>query len=210
MPTGLGLEREAGAASSGPMSPEDPRRPLLDMLEAHRAVETLEAVERTSTERMIAFVKTCPRCFERAETRGHVTGSAWVVDHAGERVVLLHHRKLGRWLQPGGHADGDPDVARVAAKEAEEETGIQGLVQVGDRPFDVDVHAIPARPHEGGHFHFDVRFLFRAPEGARLVLSDESHELRWVARADVPKFTTEESVLRLLRKWRRGDVGAAI
>lgn len=183
---------------------DDPRRALLDQLERHLRSPRLGAEERPSVERMIAFVRVAPRCFERAELRGHVTGSAWVLDADRARVILLHHKKLGTWLQPGGHADGDPEVAEVAAKEAREETGIEGLVRVADGPFDVDVHAIPARRQEPAHFHYDVRFLFVAPEGAEPVVSNESHDVRWVRMADVARYTRDRSVLRMLDKWRAG------
>jgi 8-oxo-dGTP pyrophosphatase MutT (NUDIX family) len=178
----------------------DPRRPLLERLERHRASPFFVPEERESLERLVAFVAARPRCFERASLDGHVTGSAWVVDADGGRVILLHHKKLGLWLQPGGHADGDPDVARVARAEAVEETGIFALEPLGDGIFDVDVHAIPARRHEPAHFHYDVRFAFRAPAGAQPVLSEESHEVAWVPLDRVPAYTRDRSVLRMLAK----------
>jgi 8-oxo-dGTP pyrophosphatase MutT (NUDIX family) len=108
-----------------------------------------------------------------------MTGSAWIVDPARSRVLLVHHRKLGRWLQPGGHADGDPDLARVATREAREETGLAGLRLVGAGVFDVDVHEIPAQPDAPAHLHYDVRFLMENNSTAQPVANEESLALRW-------------------------------
>lgn len=183
------------------------RDDLLARLDVHATSSLFVASEQESLARLRAFVAHTPTCFERTHRAGHVTGSAWVLNHGRTHVVLLHHKKLGLWLQPGGHADGDPDVAEVAAKEAREETGIEGLVLADPRIFDVDVHAIPARPAkkpraaEPAHFHYDVRFVFQAPAGADVVVSDESHDVRWVAKDEVPKFTRDLSVLRMHAKW---------
>ena len=95
---------------------------------------------------------------------GHFTGSALVVDATATRVLLLFHTKLQRWLQPGGHADGDANLAAVALREATEETGICGL-RVALPAIDLDVHEV-APPAEDPHLHLDVRFLVVAPEGA--------------------------------------------
>ena len=93
------------------------------------------------------FLATHGDAFERTLAIGHFTGSAWLVSGDGARVLLTHHRKLGRWLQLGGHADGDTDLRRVALREAEEESGLHGLA-VESGIFDLDRHRIPARGDE--------------------------------------------------------------
>ncbi|MCC7384440.1 MAG: NUDIX hydrolase [Deltaproteobacteria bacterium] len=177
------------------------RRPLLALLEAHQRRTELADGERRSLERLIAFVGREPRCFERTCLEGHVTGSAWILDRARQRVLLTHHKKLDLWLQPGGHCDGDPDVLRVALREAEEESGIAGLEPLSRAIFDVDVHAIPARQAEAAHSHFDVRFALIAPDGACFVVSEESHALAWVARDELERYSTDDSVRRMATKW---------
>ncbi|MAT73066.1 MAG: NUDIX hydrolase [Planctomycetaceae bacterium] len=149
-----------------------------------------------------------PDCFHRTCRPGHLTASAWVTTRNGKEALLVHHRKLERWLQPGGHADGDNHLARVALREASEETGLNELELVGGfmMPLDVDVHEIPARYHADGrliedaHEHHDVRFLVVSPTAAPPAVSDESHDVRWFAVEDLPSVTQEESVLRLARK----------
>ena len=150
--------------------------------------------------RFLALLAEHSDCYGRHCWAGHITGSAWIVDPSGTEVLLTHHRKLDRWLQPGGHSDGDPDTLAVALREAEEETGLT-VVPVDGAIFDLDVHPIPARGAEPEHFHFDVRFALRA-ESLEYVVSDESHDLAWVAIDRLERRTDEESVLRMGRKWR--------
>lgn len=139
-------------------------------------------------------------CFERELLIGHVTGSAWIVSRDRKRTLLTHHRKLDRWLQPGGHVDGNPDVAGAALREAEEESGLADLALVSGEIFDIDIHPIPERGDEPAHFHYDCRFLIEAQGSEKYAVSDESHDLTWVELAEVAQYNDEESVLRMVRK----------
>lgn len=139
--------------------------------------------------------------FQRWHAPGHLTGSAWLVSADGRRVLLTHHRKLDRWLQLGGHADGDTDLARVALREAEEESGLRGL-QVEPAIFDLDRHRIPARGNEPEHWHYDVRFVVRAGEGEHFVVSRESKALAWRDIADVADDASlDASLRRMAHRW---------
>lgn len=120
---------------------------------------------------------------DRSCAEGHLTGSALVVDSSGTRTLLMLHRKLGRWFQPGGHADGDTNLAAVALREASEETGIDGL-RVALPAIDVDVHLVEP-PDDVPHLHLDTRFVVLAPPGAHEEGNDESLALRWVTEADL-------------------------
>lgn len=151
-------------------------------------------------DRFLDFVEREPSCFERSTTEGHVTGSAWLVDPTGTRVLLTHHAKLNAWLQLGGHADGETDVLKVAFTEAREESGISDIVAVTTEILDVDIHLIPARKTDAEHFHYDVRYALRALHTDHVV-SAESHDLAWVDVNDISTHTTEHSMLRMARKW---------
>src|SRR6187401_260336 len=121
-----------------------------------------------------------PRCFHRDFLPGHITGSAWIIDQEHQQVLLTHHAKLNQWLQPGGHADGDENVLRVALREAEEETGLKSFKSIQPETiFDIDIHIIPARKDFPEHFHYDIRFVFIADPSLPLLITEESHDLRW-------------------------------
>ncbi|WP_266160583.1 NUDIX hydrolase [Dyella silvatica] len=148
-----------------------------------------------------SFLAQTPHAFEREHLAGHFTGSAWLVSADGARVLLTHHRKLNRWLQLGGHADGDSDLAQVALREAEEESGLTDL-QVEREPFDLDRHWIPARGNEPGHWHYDVRYVVRATGSEAFAISEESLALAWKPISDMAGDSlAEESLRRMANKW---------
>lgn len=157
------------------------------------------------TQETIRFVEAEETCLWRTCLPGHLTGSAWIVSPDRSRVLLTHHRKLGKWLQLGGHADGDPDLLAVALREAREESGLTRLRALSTEPFDVDRHWIPERKTEPAHWHFDLRFLIEADPAEPLVVTHESKELAWVELVRVATLNPEESMRRMVRK--SGDGG---
>lgn len=147
-----------------------------------------------------------PRAYFRDHLPGHITGSAWIVDETKQSVLLTHHAKLNRWLQPGGHADGNENIIEVAMQEAEEETGIRcTLLNTGI--FDIDIHTIPARKDFPAHLHYDIRFLFQANKNDTLVLTKESHDLAWIAWKDLAEKTDyNDSMMRMEGKVKKFKV----
>ena len=129
---------------------------------------------------------------------GHLTGSAIIVEKSRERVLVMLHKKLNIWLQPGGHADGEGYLGNVAHREAVEETGIQNLT-LFTPAIDCDVHRIPKFGDEKAHFHFDVTYLLLAPETAKINHNHESTDMRWVTLEELERLTEEERLFRLAR-----------
>ena len=157
--------------------------------------------EMDCADRIINFVKNNHDCFERSLSIGHITGSAWIVNRAGTHSLLTHHKKLNKWLQPGGHADGESDVMQVAKREGQEESGLVQLKPESEEIFDVDIHQIPANSAEQQHLHYDIRFVLRSSGAENFIVSDESHALAWVEIAQLRDYTTETSILRMAQKW---------
>ena len=138
--------------------------------------------------------------FERTHLSGHITGSAFIVSEDFTQTLLVHHVKLNKWLQPGGHADGDVNVSRVALREANEETGLKNLELVTHDIFDLDIHPIPARKDFPQHDHYDVRYLVRASLSQKIIVSEESNDVKWVLLRELDKFNHENSMLRMRDK----------
>lgn len=175
------------------------RNKLIQQLRAYQAKWSNESA---TAERLIDFVSSNTACFERTLNIGHVTGSAWVVNKAGTHVLLTHHKKLDKWLQLGGHADGDPDMLGVAMREAQEESGLEEVEPLDKRIFDIDIHLIPARGEEPAHYHYDIRYAMQYLGNEDYVVSDESHDLDWVEIENLEQLTNEESMLRMVSKWK--------
>jgi ADP-ribose pyrophosphatase YjhB (NUDIX family) len=172
-----------------------------DWLAAFERYATDNPGERAVVSLFTGFAAAHADAAERSLASGHLTGSAWLVSADGKRVLMTLHRKLNRWLQLGGHADGDVDLARVTLREAEEESGLNGLVVEADI-FDLDRHEIPARANEPAHWHYDVRYVVRAGADENFVVGDESHALAWCDIAALAADeSTDESLRRMARKW---------
>lgn len=158
--------------------------------------------EHQKVDGIIKFVKENPTCFDRELEAGHITGSAWLVNHTGEKALLGLHKKLGIWTQLGGHADGDSDVLQVALREAQEESGINSIEPFNNEIFDVDVHLISARPNEPEHTHYDIRYFLRVTKDAEFKINDEMMELRWINAQDALKILQlDQSIIRMIKKW---------
>ncbi len=158
--------------------------------------------------RACRLLRESPRCFSRDSEGLHVTASTWVLNPRGDATLLMLHRKLGQWFQPGGHADDDEDVVRVALKECSEETAValERIRLLSREIFDIDIHRIPATHWEPEHEHLDIRFIVEIDDTLPLLGNDESHELRWVALRDVPRYNRGRSIHRLIvksRAWSR-------
>lgn len=161
----------------------------------------------------LKFAKEQPNCFDRSSLPGHVTGSALVLNHDMTHVLLTHHKKLGMWLQLGGHADGHPVTHQVAMNEAIEESGIRKLdflpyekILFGPRamaaplPFDLDCHFIPANAREPAHYHYDVRYLLIDYSQEAPTISEESLDVRWFSLSEARRLTDETSMQRQFSK----------
>ena len=176
-------------------------------LSTHRGSEPREEMDRL---RMLSFARAHRDPFDRAIVEGHFTGSGLVMSEDGAFVLLLHHVKLDRWLQPGGHGEpGETSGENVASREVAEETGLfPRLHPTAPRPFDVDIHTIPARKSDPQHEHLDLRYLFvaspreplreEAPEGE--VAAGAGSRLRWFPVDEALAMDLDPGLKRMIRK----------
>ena len=168
--------------------------------------------EAASLERLRAFVGGPSDPFARANPEGHVTGSAVVARPDGTAFLLVLHRKLSRWLQPGGHTEPeDATVFDAAVREAREETGIADFAAPLSREIlDVDVHPIPARGSDPAHFHFDVRYLLTTVREANPAASDDpTRPIRWASLEEAVSLGVDASLERALAKAVRALKGSS-
>lgn len=176
------------------------------ILVALKKYETTYLEERLFISEMIEFIEQNSACFERSNVAGHITGSAWILSPDGEKALLTHHKKLGAWLQLGGHSDGNPDTWDVALREAQEESGIMNIEFLSRDIFDIDIHIIPKNPmkNESEHLHYDVRFLMQA-DSEDFIISNESNNLKWVSLTEISKMEhlLNQSVKRMIEKWQK-------
>ena len=178
---------------------------FLAALAAHTPADPQEATHRDNMIRFVASHRTT--WWMRATEEGHVTGSAWIVNRARTHALLLHHIKLDLWVQPGGHLDDtDATPAAGAMREAREETGLSRLTLASEALFDVDIHAIPARPARPGkapiepaHLHYDVRYLIMSND-SNVSISEESHAAKWMLLEQLAQPTQERSIGRMAEK----------
>jgi 8-oxo-dGTP pyrophosphatase MutT (NUDIX family) len=176
----------------------------VDLAQARAAVVAArpgDADHEAHRARILAFLDDHSDALHRSCETGHLTGSAAVIDSPTRRALVLFHAKVGRWLQPGGHADGDANLARVALREATEETGIDGL-RVVTPAVDLDVHVFhDRRGHDPDHLHLDVRHLVLAPPAAVARINHESEGVRWVGVDELaePDLALDAGTVRMVR-----------
>jgi 8-oxo-dGTP pyrophosphatase MutT (NUDIX family) len=155
---------------------------LKQKLENYKPVDPKEEKDRLDALRLIENQKECfyRNCF----IDGHITGSALITDSTLKKVLLIHHKALNKWFQPGGHSDGQTNTFEVALREVEEETGIVNFLQKDPNIFDIDIHIIPynEKKNEPSHRHYDIRFLLIADTNAKVTKQElEVYDAKWIS-----------------------------
>lgn len=150
---------------------------------------------------MLNFYKTERSVFSKSNKKGHFTGSGWIVSPDKRKILMTHHKIINKWLQLGGHADGEGDLLKVALRESIEESGFREFKVLNETIFDLDIHKIPKTDSEISHFHYDVRFLLEAdPSKESIVVSDESYDVAWIPIEGVLELNPETSIRRMIEK----------
>ena len=172
-----------------------------DTLNALLQYTPFDSEEAIFLAKTIDFVRKNDNFWQRSNLEGHLTGSAWVVSPSRSKVLLIHHLKLERWFQPGGHADDtDDSLQETARREAIEECGLQILTQEQEGIFDIDVHPIPAKGDVPAHLHYDIRYLFSTPEEDTAFDTAEIKGMQWMDLESLKGATTATSLRRMALK----------
>ncbi len=197
------MNREAQPDSAAKPSPElEPHQQLLAAeLRQYRGVDGTEEAFRV---RMLEWVESTPLWWHRDSMPGHITASAYILSPELDRMLLHFHRKLDRWLQVGGHDDGERHPARSVVREVAEESGLQNFDFFGEPViFDLDIHPIPAKGDTAAHDHLDVRYLMVADPSQELRPADgESQQLAWFPLDEAEFRMNEAGASRVLNKIR--------
>ena len=157
------------------------------MINRKNLIEELKSYSGTEAEtnfipRFLELLKS-DRCFYRDHFEpGHITGSAILINQTVDKILMNYHTSLNRWLNFGGHCDGEEDVFNVAIRETMEESGLTEFKPVGADVVDIDIHPIPANPKKGepAHEHFDIRYIMQMTADQKPILSHESLKLQWM------------------------------
>ncbi|MCV0371852.1 NUDIX hydrolase [Filomicrobium sp.] len=175
-----------------------------DLLDDMAAAEPFDEKERLDIRATIEFLRRDSNPFDRTNFAGHITGSGFLLSPDRQSVLLTHHAALDKWLQFGGHADGEADIRSVALRETEEESGKTDIKLFTPGIFDVDVHEIPDNPEKGEprHLHYDIRYLLLA-RNMDFKVSHESKALQWVPFHDLSAMSVTQSLKRMAIKVRQ-------
>lgn len=184
----------------------DPRDSRVFLLTLVKDYQAHDEQEEASRKRFLTLLTTYPKCFENMCEAGHITGSGLVVNPEFTKVLLMHHARLGIWLQFGGHSDGHVNPFATALREVMEESGLKNLTFHPRVPFifDLDVHPIPKDSTlDVPHDHYDIRSLFIADPKETFQINRESYDIKWIPFEDLPKYNDERPLARMIEKIKR-------
>lgn len=155
--------------------------------------------EREDRQVMLDFMKSNPDCLLRENKIAHLTTSAWVVNPRRTKVLMLYHNIYKSWSWAGGHADGESDLAAVAAMEIAEETGLENLRLLSDGIFAVNIltveHHIKKGKYVNSHLHLDVEYLFEGDDSLPLrIKEDENSAVGWIDIDKIDSCVNEEKM----------------
>ncbi|MCH9634550.1 MAG: hypothetical protein S4CHLAM7_13030 [Chlamydiae bacterium] len=176
------------------------RSPLLEKIAHYKTLTHLKPIDLEIASKFESFINNNEDCFHRTLETGHLTASCWLWNEDYTACLFTLHKKLHQWLQLGGHADGDPDLINVCLKEAYEESGLKDIELISDEILDLSIHEIPPYKNVSAHLHYDVRFQLRAKKNDPLIISDESHDLKWIYLNEFNRFNWDLSILRMHSK----------
>lgn len=155
------------------------------------------------------IILNCINTFDDILTRNneitHITSSAFVVNEARDKVLMVHHNIYNSWSWTGGHADGEEDLLVVAIKEVKEETGVRNIHPVSSNIFSLDILPVLGHVKRGkyvsAHLHLSVAYLVEADENELLIVkADENSDVRWIQIDEVNTYSSEPHMQKIYNK----------
>ena len=181
------------------------RKKLLQLISNYQLSKCCFEEDLAIVKQFTQFILKNKTCFNRELEKGHITGSCFLLNTDFSKSLFTHHKKLNKWLQLGGHADGDYDILNVAIKEAKEESGIPLIKPLSEEIFDLDIHFIPENQKEKAHLHYDVRFLLQVEEEIPYSVSSESFDLKWISLDQFEKYNLDRSIIKMRTKFEQAS-----
>lgn len=185
------------------------KQPILDLLQNH---QTSFSEEIEFRKQIIEFLEQNDDFALRSNLTGQLTGSAWVVNKERTKVLLIHHKKLNKWLQIGGHIEAtDKTIEETILREIKEESGLKGLKLLSSSIYDIDIHTIPQKKEIAEHLHFDIRLIVEADENEILLPQDEEIlDIKWYSVNEVQNLaeatiSINQSMKRMINKMKEFD-----
>ena len=153
-------------------------------------------------------ISACEKYLQHCQKQGetlpqYATGSAWLINPSNGKILLTHHRKLNRWLQPGGKisAQDNLSIQQTALREAQEESGMKEIKLSSPELFHLDIHYIPAQKNQEAQYYYDFCFLHQTTQDQPLSKNGESLDLKWFSIAELMQMDLENSIERMMKKW---------
>lgn len=171
---------------------------LLNDLSSHFNYDSFEKESAIATRE---FISSTISFWQRQNVSGHVTVSTWVVAPDFQHILLVHHKKLDKWLQIGGHIEPcDNDIVSAAKRELYEEAGIENFCMFSNGIYDVDAHLIPGNHEEKAHCHYDIRLAAMVSLEEKLSINNEIKEIKWLSINSIDEFCVNKSMIRMAQK----------
>lgn len=161
--------------------------------------------EETDQAAMLRFLADNDDCLERKNLIAHFTASAWIINPAGDKVLMVYHNIYDSWSWTGGHADGEADLAAVALREAMEETGVASIDFVKHEPISLEIITVDGHEKRGvyvpSHLHMNLTYLLQADENQNLrIKADENSGVRWISGKQLSDYVSEPWMLMRIYK----------
>ncbi len=175
---------------------------LKELLEKYEPYNEQEASDKKL---MLEYINNFDDVLTRKNEMCHFTASSWIVNKQRTKVLMIYHNIYKSWAWTGGHCDGDDNALYVALKEAKEESGLEDIKVLSDRPVSIEIVSVDGHIKRGKyvstHVHLNISYLFEADENDELkIKEDENSGVKWIDLDDINKMVSEPKMIPIYNK----------